>query len=104
MTIVFQKNLTRSSCIRGKIRLLRQFEKFFPAIKKGAMDERNFVKKAVNWALRQIGKRNLKLNRKAISLSKEIMKVDSKSAGWIASDALRELEGNAVQARLKTKV
>ena len=63
----------------------------------------NFVKKAVNWALRQIGKRNPNLNRKAIRTGKEIEKMDSKAARWIAKDALRELGSNAVQERLKGK-
>lgn len=81
----------------------KRFERFFPLIKREAKDERNFVKKAVNWALRQIGKRNLRLNKKAIKTAKEIQKVDSKSAGWIASDALRELTSQAVQRRLKGK-
>jgi 3-methyladenine DNA glycosylase AlkD len=67
------------------------FLKFFPVIKKYSTDERNFVRKAVNWALRQIGKRNKKLNREAIVLAKEIQKIDSKTARWIASDAIREL-------------
>jgi 3-methyladenine DNA glycosylase AlkD len=78
-----------------------QFEKFFPAIHREAVDERNFVKKAVNWALRQIGKRNLALNRKAIMIARKIQKLESKSARWIAADALRELTGNAVQRRLR---
>jgi 3-methyladenine DNA glycosylase AlkD len=69
----------------------KQFERFFPAIKRGSLDERNFVKKAVNWALRQIGKRNPSLNKKAIALARDIQKLDSKSARWIAADALREL-------------
>jgi len=81
-----------------------QFEKFLPIIKREALDERNFVKKAVNWALRQIGKRNLALNKKAIETAKEITKMDSRSARWIASDALRELTSQAVQNRLKSKV
>ncbi|MEK6657552.1 MAG: DNA alkylation repair protein [Nitrospirota bacterium] len=78
----------------------KQFEKFLPIIKREAKDERNFVKKAVNWALRQIGKRNLKLNKKAIETAKEIQKIDSKSARWIAADALRELTGKAVQKKI----
>lgn len=78
------------------------FLKFLPIIVKGATDERNFVKKAVNWALRQIGKRNRVLNMKAIETSKKIQLIDSKSARWIASDALRELTGAAVQKRLKS--
>ncbi|MFH1509884.1 MAG: pantetheine-phosphate adenylyltransferase [Candidatus Nealsonbacteria bacterium] len=67
------------------------FEKFFPIIKREAIDERNFVKKAVNWALRQIGKRNLVLNGRAIKVATDISKIDSKSAKWIASNALTEL-------------
>jgi 3-methyladenine DNA glycosylase AlkD len=78
-----------------------EFEKFFPLIKKHSVDSRNFVKKAVNWSLRQIGKRNKALNKKAIALGKEIKKITSKSAKWIASDALRELESNKVQKKLK---
>ena len=69
----------------------REFVKFFSIIKREATDDRNFVKKAVNWALRQIGKRNLNLNSMAIKTAKEIRGIDSKAAKWIASDALREL-------------
>ncbi|MFH1663761.1 MAG: DNA alkylation repair protein [archaeon] len=79
----------------------KEFEKFFPLIKKHSADERNFVKKAVNWALRQIGKRNKKLNKKAIAWGKKIKKINSKSAKWIASDALKELTSEKIQARLK---
>ena len=61
----------------------------------------NFVKKAVNWALRQIGKRNRKLNRQAIETAREIQKLNSKSARWIAADALRELTNDKVQSRIK---
>jgi 3-methyladenine DNA glycosylase AlkD len=78
----------------------KQFVSFLPIIKREAKDERNFVKKAVNWALRQIGKRNLALNKKAIQTAKEIQRLDSKSARWIAADALRELTSAAVQRRL----
>ncbi len=80
-----------------------RFEQFFPMMLREADDERNFVKKAVNWALRQIGKRNLALNEKAIETAMEIQKIDSKSARWIASDAIRELSGEAVQKRLRKK-
>lgn len=79
----------------------KEFKIFFPIIKKEAIDNRNFVKKAVNWALRQIGKRNLNLNREAIETAREIQKMDSKSAKWIASDALRELTSKAIQKRLQ---
>ena len=77
------------------------FEQFFPIMLREADDERNFVKKAVNWALRQIGKRNLVLNVKAIETAKEMRQVDSKSARWIATDAIRELSSEAVQKRLQ---
>jgi len=80
-----------------------QFTQFFPSIKEKSSDERNYVKKAVNWALRQIGKRNLNLNIKAVKLGKEISLMDSKSARWIAADALRELKSESVLVRLKKK-
>lgn len=73
---------------------------FLPIIKEYSTDERNFVKKAVNWALRQIGKRNLALNKEALKTAKEIEKIDSKAAKWIAHDAIRELESQAVRSRL----
>ena len=76
------------------------FLKFMPAIRRGATDERNFVKKAVNWALRQIGKRNRALNRAAIKAARDIQTMDSRSARWVAADALRELESPAVKKRL----
>jgi len=77
-----------------------EFKKFLPIIKREATDERNYVKKAVNWALRQIGKRNMVLNKEAIKIAREILKIDSKVAKWIAADALRELTSAAVQKRL----
>ena len=78
----------------------KKFEQFFPLIKKHSIDERNYVKKAVNWALRNSGKRNLALNKQMIKLSEEILKIDSKSAKWIASDAIRELTSEKIQAKL----
>ncbi len=78
-----------------------KFNKFFPIIKQEAHNERNFVKKAINWALRQIGKRNINLNKRAIRVGEEIEKQDSKVANWIAKDALRELQSEPVQRRLK---
>ena len=77
-----------------------EFEQFFLLIKSAATDERNFVKKAVNWALRNIGKRNRVLNRRAIEVAREIQKIDSKAARWIAAGALRELTSEAVQKRV----
>lgn len=79
------------------------FVTFLSVIQREAGDNRNFVKKAVNWALRQIGKRNPALNKKAIEAAKEIQKVDSRSSRWISSDALRELTSEAVQRRLSFK-
>jgi 3-methyladenine DNA glycosylase AlkD len=80
----------------------RVFMGFLSPIKRQAIDERNYVKKAVNWALRQIGKRNRPLNRAAIQTAQEIHGLNSSSARWIASDALRELRSLAVQRRLRT--
>jgi len=78
-----------------------KFIELFPVIIRGATDERNFVKKAVNWALRNIGKRDLNLNKAAINTAREIQQIDSKAARWIASDTIRELESEAVRIRLK---
>jgi len=75
------------------------FERFFPIIEAKSIDERNYVKKAVNWALRNIGKRNLYLNKRAIEAAKEIQNINSKSARWIASNAIRELSSDKVQKR-----
>jgi len=74
---------------------------FFELIKKFATDERNMVKKAVNWALRQIGKRNLFLRTQALKIAKEILKIENKAAKWIAGDAIRELENEKIIARIK---
>jgi len=78
-----------------------RFIGLLPLIIRGSTDERNFVKKAVNWALRNIGKRNLNLNEAAISAAKAIKRLDSKAARWVAFDALRELESEAIQSRLR---
>ncbi len=93
--------LMATSALHNKETNDSDFAKLLPIIKRGSTDERNFVKKAVNWALRQIGKRNKNLNKEAIAMAKEIEKIDSKAARWVAKDALRELQGEAVQKRLK---
>ena len=80
-----------------------KFERLLLIIQRQATDERNFVKKAVNWALRQIGKRNRRLNRLAIRAAKRIRGMDSSAARWVAADALRELTSPAVQRRLSTR-
>jgi 3-methyladenine DNA glycosylase AlkD len=77
------------------------FLDLLPAIAAAAGDDRNFVKKAVNWALRNIGKRNLRLNRAALAACKTIAAQGTRSARWIAADARRELESPKVQARLR---
>lgn len=80
-----------------------KLSQFLPVIEKHSDDPRNFVKKAVNWALRQIGKRNLSLNRLAIDSAEKIQDRNTPSSRWIASDALRELNSVAVRERLITK-
>jgi 3-methyladenine DNA glycosylase AlkD len=77
------------------------FENFFPYIFKESHDDRNFVRKAVNWAIRQIGKRNIQLCKKAIKLSEEIKKKGDKSSRWIAADALRELKKYMEEGKIK---
>jgi len=76
---------------------------FLPLLEKCACDERNFIKKAVNWSLRQIGKRNLNLNKLAVETAEKIKAQDTKPARRIASDALRELRSENVIKRLKNK-
>ncbi len=77
-----------------------QFLELLPVIEREAGDERNFVRKAVNWALRQIGKRNARLNLAAVETARRIQAAGTKSGRWIAADALRELTGPAVRTRL----
>lgn len=90
----------------------RAFMKLLPLIEAGAADDRNFVKKAVNWALRNIGKRNCALNAAAVACARRILAAANKRAGgerggnagdraarWVATDAIRELTSEKVQAR-----
>lgn len=88
---------------KDKVAVDAKFEGFLPVIEREAHDERNFVRKAVNWALRNIGKRNLRLNAAAIRSAEQIRKQNSRAARWIAADALRELKSEAVQTRLRKK-
>jgi len=81
----------------------QKFIDFLPVIKREATDNRNYVKKAINWALRNIGKRNPNLNKAAITFTREIQQIDSKASRWIASNAIKELESDAVQKRLENK-
>jgi 3-methyladenine DNA glycosylase AlkD len=80
-----------------------KFIELLPFIRREATDDRNYVKKAVNWALRNIGKRNQFLNERAIEIAKEIKNMDSKAASWVASDAIRELTSEKIMERLKKK-
>ena len=80
-----------------------QLEEFLPVIMAQAADERNFVRKSVNWALRQIGKRNLSLNAKATATARQILDSGVKPALWVASDALRELTSEKIQSRLRDR-
>lgn len=80
-----------------------RFEKYLTVIEHEACDDRNFVRKAVNWALRNIGKRNLILNRAAIACAERIREQGSRAGRWIAADAVRELKSEAVQTRLRRK-
>ncbi len=73
------------------------FDKYFEIIKEGSKDNRNFVKKSVNWALRQIGKSNKENNRKALDLAYEILEIDNKASKWVARSAIRELESEKIQ-------
>ena len=77
-----------------------EFLKRFPLIERAADDERNFVKKAVSWALRVVGRRSKRLNAEAIALAKRLKESDQPSARWIGSDAYRELTGALVQRQL----
>jgi 3-methyladenine DNA glycosylase AlkD len=92
------------------------FLKLLPLIERGAFDDRNFVKKAVNWALRNIGKRNRALNAAAIASAEKIRAAANRAAGgerggdrgvraarWVAVDALHELTSDKAQARLKER-
>lgn len=79
----------------------RSFTDLYPFILMGATDERNYVKKAVSWALRNIGKRSSGLNISAIRVAKRLLRIGTKSARWIGSDALRELAGRTAKERIK---
>ena len=97
-------SLIAGLCVHDKTAEDDKFEQFFSLIQTHADDERNYVKKAVNWALRNIGKRNLYLNKKSIIFSQKLAKKNSKSAKWIANDALRELQSDKIQYRLRRNV
>jgi len=80
-----------------------KFEGFLQSIEIAATDERNYVKKAVNWALRSIGKRNPQLNRKALKVACKLARSDNASARWVGRDAVKELESEPIRMRLARK-
>ena len=80
-----------------------QMAAIFTEIERGAIDQRNFVKKAVDWALRQIGKSSEALNRQAIATAEKIALIDNPASRWIAADSLRELKSDVIQQRLKSR-
>ncbi len=79
------------------------FDEFFPLILREVGDGRNLVKKAVSWALRQMGKRNLALNKRAVETAQEIADLGSPAAKWVARDVLKELESEKLRDRLAAK-
>jgi 3-methyladenine DNA glycosylase AlkD len=81
----------------------RVFEGFLSVVRREAADDRNYVRKAVNWALRQIGKRNAGLHQRAIQVALDLRQAESKSARWVGSDALRELSGEPVRRRVRSR-
>ncbi len=97
----FQKRagfaIIASYCMADKNSENELFEQFFDLIKREANDNRVYVKKAVNWALRNIGKRNIDLNKSAIAVSKELLEFESSSAKWIAKNALNELQKDNIR-------
>lgn len=77
------------------------FNEYFDIIKEGSKDNRNFVKKSVNWAIRQIGKIDEENNKKALSLAYEILEMDNAASKWVARGAIKELESENVQSKLR---
>lgn len=93
--------MTAALAVHDKLADNKRFMAALALIESAAGDERNYVKKAVNWALRNIGKRNPVLNVAAIAAAQRIQQQGTRSARWIAADALRELGSEAVQTRLR---
>lgn len=92
-----------SLALHGKKLRDQDFIALLPLIEMGATDERNFVKKSVNWALRQIGKRSLTLHGAAVTTAERLLESNSRSARWIARDALRELHNEVTIGRIRAK-
>ena len=92
--------LVAAQSVHDRDRADTYFTEWLPRIRRAATDERSVVMKAVNWSLRQIGKRNATLHAAAVEEADKLLLLDSKSARWIARDALRELRSDAVGERL----
>ena len=86
-----------SFCMADKTSHNELFEQFFPVLKRESLDERIYVKKAVNWSLRNIGKRNIDLHKKAIEVAYEVSNYNNKSAQWIGKNALAELQKDTIR-------
>lgn len=80
-----------------------RFIEYFPLITKNAMDNRNYVKKAVSWSIRHIGKRNLNLHSAALEIANELKNIDSRTAKWIGSDVIKDLNSISTKRRLNIK-
>ncbi|HOY32028.1 MAG TPA: DNA alkylation repair protein [Bacteroidales bacterium] len=80
-----------------------RFLDFLPLIVRESTDKRNFVRKAVNWALRQIGKRNMRLHPQALAVAEQLMTSEDATARWIGKDAYRELTNEKIIQRIKSK-
>jgi 3-methyladenine DNA glycosylase AlkD len=93
--------LLASMALKHKESTDADYLRTLPLVEKAASDERNFVKKAVSWALRGIGRRTVALNQKSIALAKKLAASEAAAPRWIGKDALRELSSAAVQKRLK---
>lgn len=93
--------LMASLAVHDKVASDTKFEKFLPIIVRESTDSRHFVKNAVNWALRQIGKRNLRLNRAATLTARRLSSMENRNSRWVGSDAYRELTSRSVHAKLK---
>jgi 3-methyladenine DNA glycosylase AlkD len=95
--------LLASMALRHKETSDADYLRCLPLIEKAASDERNFVKKAVSWALRGVGRRSVKLNKASLTLAKKLAAAKEPAPRWIGKDALRELSSAAVQKRLDKK-
>lgn len=92
-----------ATCIHHKDKEEDYFKEKLQLLKKHADDDRNLVKKAITWAIRQIGKKNIRLNKEAIEVAEGLTKKKNKAANWIGKNALKELKSEEVQERLEKK-